>query len=354
MQKLKLAYFGSPLFSADLLEKIILDKSLPVEVALVVTQPDKPVGRKQIITPSPVKIVAQKYNLNIWNKPLLQIADSQLTQIDLAIVYAYGFKELIPLNYLQAPQFQFDIGEGKRSGFINIHPSLLPLYRGSSPIAYPILLGDKQTGVTLFVMDEKMDHGPIISQEKIVINPNNMRFDMEKKLTTLGFKMIKKSLIMLSEKKQPISISQKHNNATRAPYMIKDSGFISLITLSKMIHNKKIAFKELPDIMQNYFVKYPNENKKLKNENSLPLLFNLFRGLSPWPGLWTLIRPDFTGSSEGHTLLTREVRLKITEMKIVDDKPTITKVQLEGKNPVDMITFNRVYPFIFPTSPIRQ
>ncbi|MEK7097093.1 MAG: methionyl-tRNA formyltransferase, partial [Patescibacteria group bacterium] len=149
MKKIKLAYFGSPDFAADFLEKILLDKSLPVEVKLVVTQPDSPVGRKKILTPTPVKIIALKHNLKV-----LEIGNF-LGKLDLVLVYAYG--DLIPKELLTLP----------RNGFWNIHPSLLPKYRGTSPIATPLINGDKITGVTIIKMDEEIDHGPIIAQENL-------------------------------------------------------------------------------------------------------------------------------------------------------------------------------------------
>ena len=193
---MKIAYFGTPSFSAALLEKLILDTSLGIKVSLVVTQPDRPTGRKMLMTPSPVKTVAQKYGIEVVDSiEKLQVASYKLREVDLSLVYAFGFKRLIPLDLLRAPKIQFDIGGGNTSGFVNIHPSLLPLYRGASPIAYPILMGENKTGVTLFVMDEKMDHGPIISQEEMPITLTDVRTDMEKKLSDLGFEMLKQFLI---------------------------------------------------------------------------------------------------------------------------------------------------------------
>src|SRR3989344_7067443 len=137
--KLRLAFFGAHEFSARLLEKIIADKTLPVEVVMVVTQADKPVGRKQQIEESPVKQIAKKFNIPVFDDlNQLRITDSgQFANIDLALVYAYG--KIIPASLLILP----------RLGFWNLHPSLLPYYRGPSPTAYPLLLGDKITGVTL-------------------------------------------------------------------------------------------------------------------------------------------------------------------------------------------------------------
>jgi len=365
MQKLKLAYFGSPSFSADFLEKIILDKTLPVEVVLVITQPDKPVGRKQILTPSPVKVVAQKYN--IANREIGGIRgqgsrharipplagehwregnewQNLLSGINIALVYAYG--EIIPKDILSFPKY----------GFWNIHPSLLPLYRGASPIAYPLILGDKETGVSLMLMDDKMDHGPLLAQEKMSIFPTHTRIDLEIKLTNIGFKLFKNVILNLFQDPNPIKMlkplqgkqvrhdkTQNHTQATYTYRFKKSDGYIAIGTLKKMLENETISIEKLPIFLQTYLAKYIKSSQEQNLIlNSKFLILNLFRSLSPWPGIWTIV-----------TINSIKKRLKITEMKIVDGKPTITKVQLEGKNPVDMITFNRAYPSIILTTIIQ-
>ena len=127
MNKLKTAYFGTPTFSARLLRQLLDDSSLPIAIKLVVTRPDKPVGRKQIRTPSPVKRLAMERGIEVEHT--IKNTKSRIVDFDLAILFAYG--RIIPKDLLEIPTL----------GFWNIHPSLLPLYRGPSPIAYPLLLG---------------------------------------------------------------------------------------------------------------------------------------------------------------------------------------------------------------------
>ncbi|MFA5136754.1 MAG: methionyl-tRNA formyltransferase [Patescibacteria group bacterium] len=360
MKKLKAAYFGTPYFSANFLEKLILDISSPVEIMLVVTQPDKPVGKKHTITSSPVKVTAQKYKIPVWDKPLIQMSSDQLilSQCDVALVFAYGFKELIPLDFLKAPKLQFDIGEGKKSGFINIHPSLLPRYRGSSPITFPLMLGDTETGVTLFVMDEKMDHGPVIAQEKIKIALNDVRMDLEKKLTELGFEMTKKLLTQLSNNQQITTGNQNHAFATHAHYLQKKDGFVPLESLKKALQDKSLRQDELPEVIQIYISKYSYkildpkspiycmlnqqkdpESSKTESGHSNNLIYNFWRAMHPWPGLWTHISPRGSANDAGEELK----RLKIIQMMYSNGKATITKVQLEGKKEVDFATFQKAY-----------
>lgn len=296
MKKISIAYFGSPDFASDFLEKLIIDKEInqQVEVRLVITQPDQKVGRKQILTPTPVKEIALKFkNLNIKNSLEISNLKLEITKLDLALVYAYG--DLIPKELLELPKY----------GFWNIHPSLLPKYRGPSPIATPLINGDKMTGVTIIKMDEEIDHGPIIAQESLTIKDNDKRPDLEKKLTNLGFEMFKKLIKNVILGSKVTTVPQNHSQATYTNKLTKQDGFISF------------------------------ENFKMKIENSPEILYNLFRGLTPWPGIWTVLHQGSEGQAQK--------RLKITDLEFIDGKLIIKKVQLEGKKEVDFKTFNKVY-----------
>ena len=127
MKKLNIAYFGTPLFSAYFLEKMLLNKKLLINISFVVTQKDKAVGRKMQITKSPVKKIAEKYGICAYNN-ILNNNQYLLKDIDIALLYAYG--EIVPKKALNIPKY----------GFWNIHPSLLPKYKGSSPITYPLIM----------------------------------------------------------------------------------------------------------------------------------------------------------------------------------------------------------------------
>ena len=308
MKKLSIAYFGSPDFAASFLEKLINDVSINrlIDIKFVITQPDQLVGRKQILTPTPVKIIANKNKLMIFNENTRferlglppkgegshwsEKRGIELNNIDLAIVYAYG--DLIPKEFLTFPKY----------GFWNIHPSLLPKYRGPSPIAAPLINGDKTTGVTIIKMDDSIDHGPIIAQESLTIDQDDKRPDLENKLTNLAFEMFKKTVF----NKDSLHLKpQNHSLATYTKKLTKQDGFIEISKLKNQISKNSQEF------------------------------FNLFRGLTPWPGLWTLLRQGFEGQASK--------RLKITDLSLVDGKLIIKKVQMEGKKEVDFETFNKAY-----------
>jgi methionyl-tRNA formyltransferase len=237
-----------------------------------------------------------------------------LKSTDLVLLFAFG--QIIPKDLLNAPKL----------GFWNIHPSLLPKYRGPSPIAYPLILGEKETGVTIIKMDEKIDHGPIIAQEKLKIEDTDRRPDLEKKLTDLGFVMFKKLII---NTRPPMNrfIEQQHTKATYTRLLRKDDGFIPLTTLKKALSGQPLTKKDLPTIIKSY---YQKNNLAIKQFGNLAI-YNLFRGLYPWPGIWTI--------------LPNGKRLKIIDMKFEtpSSKIQLTKVQLEGKREVDFETFNQAY-----------
>ena len=353
MKKLTLAYFGSPDFSADFLEKIFTDPDLKkiIDVKLVVTQPDKPVGRKQILTETPVKKVAKKYQIsNIKYQIDIRNLKLEIRNFDLCLVYA--FSHIIPKDLLSVPKL----------GFWNIHPSLLPKYRGPSPIAYPLIFGEKETGVTIIKMDEKIDHGPIIAQEKLKIEESDRRPDLEKKLTDLGFLMFKelitKNIIKKSadacferlgrcavppkanehahgSEKHGIKLlltPQNHSQATYTRLLKKKDGFIPLSTLKKALNNEPLNFEEMPPILKEI------GNWKLEISNSSEIIYNYFRGLYPWPGLWTLL-------PNGKRLKIIDMDFEVTSSTTSDVviKLQVTRVQLEGKKEVDFETFNQAY-----------
>ena len=155
---MKYVFFGSSEFAKIVLEKLLQNNLKPV---LVVTQPPKPKGRKQILSPSLIQILAEQEKISCLMPTDLIDEDFIQTiknlQPDFILLTAYG--KIIPSTLLKLPS----------KGFINLHPSLLPKWRGATPIQSTILAGDKETGVTLFLMDEQIDHGPMIQNTRYEI-----------------------------------------------------------------------------------------------------------------------------------------------------------------------------------------
>jgi len=181
----KTIFFGTPDFAVPVLEALT---SLPfIDLNLVVTQPHKPVGKHHTLNAPPVKVFAEKHALPIsqphgvrgkeFEKEIKKYAP------EVIIIVAYG--EIIPKNLLSIP----------KHGWLNVHASLLPKYRGSSPIQGALLAGEKETGITLMKLDAHLDTGPIIAQQQITINEDETSETLHDKLSKLGTVVIENSLL---------------------------------------------------------------------------------------------------------------------------------------------------------------
>ncbi len=159
--KFEIAFLGTPEFAVPILEKLAQSPYRPVAVFCA---PDKPVGRKQILTPPIVKVIAQKYNIPVFQPANSRELVQQLKTVGYQLIVCAAYGIILPKEVLEIPKY----------GCLNIHPSLLPKYRGASPIQAAIFNGDDETGVTIFKMTEKVDAGPIIVQEKILISENGV------------------------------------------------------------------------------------------------------------------------------------------------------------------------------------
>ncbi|KPJ73092.1 hypothetical protein AMJ48_02515 [Parcubacteria bacterium DG_74_1] len=230
---MKILFIGTPDFSADILKGLINGGFKPV---LVITETDKPVGRKQVITPPPVKLVAQEYQIPIAQPEEILNLESKILDIkpDLIVVVAYG--QVIPKSILEIP----------RHGCLNIHPSLLPRWRGPSPIQYTILNGDKKTGVTIMLMDEKIDHGPILSQREIIISENETGKTLSEKLTDLGARLLLETISQLGRglaKPRP----QNEEKATYSKILTRQDGKINWKRTAEEIEKQIRAFELWPE-----------------------------------------------------------------------------------------------------------
>ena len=174
MEKTKLIFIGTAEFGLPAFEALTKDENF--EIVLVITQPDKPVGRKQVVTSSPIKISAEKKNITILQpEHIIDIKEKiSLLKPDLIVVAAYA--QLIPEEILNLPKY----------GCLNLHASLLPKYRGSAIIQAAILNGDEQTGLTIIKMDKGLDTGPIVAQTIIKIDDNDTAETLYNKLSAMG------------------------------------------------------------------------------------------------------------------------------------------------------------------------
>lgn len=234
----KIVFMGTPAFSAPILRMLHEEG---YEVLAVVTQPDRPVGRKKVLTPPPVKEEALALGLPVIQPEKLR-GSQELQQIlelkpDLVVTAAFG--QILPKELLDAP----------RLGCINVHASLLPAYRGGAPIHQAIIDGQAKTGVTIMYMAEKLDAGDIISQREIAIEDTDHTGGMFDKLSAIGRELLKETL--------PAIINGTNDR------IVQDE---ALVTFARNISREQ----ELIDW-----------NKDART------LYNQVRGLHPWPVAYT-------------------------------------------------------------------
>lgn len=179
----KIIFMGTPAFSVPILNGLVEEG---YDVLRVVTQPDRPVGRKKILTPPPVKEAALKHGIKVLQPEKISGSEEMMEIIDLKadLIVTAAFGQFLPEKLLEAPKF----------GAINVHASLLPKYRGGAPVHYSIMKGDAKTGVTIMRMIKKMDAGDILAQESLPIERTDDVGSMFDKLSLLGKEMLLKML----------------------------------------------------------------------------------------------------------------------------------------------------------------
>lgn len=249
---MRIVFFGTSEFSVAILEKLVSDFFYPV---LVISQPDRPAGRKQTLTPPPVKHVCETHRL-----PLLQpervidaLAEIEKAKPNLIITAAYG--QIIPLSVLRLAPL----------GAINVHTSLLPKHRGASPIQSAILAGDTETGITIMNMDAAMDHGPILLQKALRIGAEETAVSLHARLASLGADMLAKCLPdYTSGRLKPVE--QDHRAATFCKLIKKDDARIPWASDAVAIDRKVRAYFDWPCA----WTMLPN-GKRLKILHARPL-----------------------------------------------------------------------------------
>ena len=176
MKDLKVVFMGTPEFSIPVLNKLI-EKT---NVVLVVTQPDAFVGRKKVLTPSPIKQIATEHNIEVFTPNTIREDYERILEVNPDIIITCAYGQIIPKILLDYPKYKC----------VNVHASLLPKYRGGAPIHASILNGDEETGITIMYMDVGMDDGNIIKQKRIKIEDNDNINTLSEKLSELGANLL--------------------------------------------------------------------------------------------------------------------------------------------------------------------
>ncbi len=224
---LKILFMGTPEFAVPSLEGLI---AAGHTICGVFSQPDKPVGRHQnVLQPTPVKGCALSHNIPVYQPVKLRdgTALAQIRELapDLIVVVAYG--RLLPLEILEAAPL----------GCINVHPSLLPKYRGSAPLNWPILNGDKETGVTIMHLVEAMDAGDMIIQERTPLGPDETAPQLTARLSRVGADLLVEAVSQL-EVGTADRIPQDESQVTLAPMLSKELSPMDFARPARTLHDQ--------------------------------------------------------------------------------------------------------------------
>ena len=298
MKDMRIVFMGTPDFAAAILKRLI---DTGRNVVGVFSQPDKPVGRKQVIMPTATKALAMEHGIPVFQPAKLRDGEAlrimQELKPDLTVVAAYG--KILPKDILDVAPL----------GNVNVHGSLLPKYRGSAPIQWSVINGDKVTGITTMFMAEGMDTGDMIMKFELPIGEDETTGELFDRMAKLGAESIEKTLELFDSgevKAEP----QIEEEATYAPMLKKEMGEIDFGKTAEEIHN-------------------------------------LVRGLNPWPTAFTFL--------DGKTIKVHEAKavegFSGTEGELLDEKRFVvgTKngavefitVQPEGKNKMSGADFIR-------------
>jgi len=294
----KIIFAGTSEFGIPTLEALKKQPASPqggqggYELVLIITQPDKPAGRNKVLTPPPIKLWAQKNNIPVEQPDKIINLQSRISNLepDLLLVAAYG--QIIPKEILEIPKFQS----------INIHPSILPKYRGATPIQSTILHGDLSAGVTLIQMDEKMDHGPILAIRTIQLLGRETFPELYKKLAELSAELVPDVLVKLGEDNLRPQ-GQDHSQATFTKLLGREDGKIDWATPAAEIDRQ-------------------------------------IRALNPEPGTWTKLQDKIVKILEAEIINDHKIDLpgklyvsaEGLAVKALDNSLLLKRVQPEGKN----------------------
>lgn len=289
---MKIIFMGTPDYAGRILEKIINTKDM--EVVAVYTQPDKPVGRKKVMTPPIVKTIALQNNIAIYQPSRLResdvVAELKKIECDYIVVAAYG--QILPKEIL------------KHAPCINLHASILPHYRGASPIQQTLLNGDAKTGVTAMLMDEGLDTGDIIKIQEIDVNEGEMSESLFERLTDVACEL---SIDVLENFNSYTPIKQDDSASSHCTKITKQEG--------------EVAFEDAQS------------------------LFNKYRAFTPWPGIYLssglklkkieLVEKE--SQNEGGKILHVEKDGIVVGCKKGSIK--VYRVQPESKNEMDVLSY---------------
>ncbi len=286
---MKIVFMGTPFAAVPTLERILQDRH---EVVAVYSQPDKPAGRGNKVSFSPIKEFALQNDLKIYQPTKIKTAEAlesfQSHTADVAVVVAYG--RILPETFLQAYP----------KGAVNVHFSLLPKYRGAAPVNWAIVRGEEKTGVTTMQMDAGLDTGGILLQRETEIGADENAIELMARLSLTGADLLSETLAMFDEL---VAQPQDDAQATIAPIMRKEDGAIDWKMSAREISNRVRGFQPFPTS----FTKY--QDKK----------FTIWKAETVEDGKWKMENVGEVLEAKGETLIVgcgNQTALRLLEIQI--------------------------------------
>jgi methionyl-tRNA formyltransferase len=318
---LRIIYMGTPQFAVPALEALIHGRApgavLPqgYEIVSVITRPDKPSGRNQEVVSAPVKQLALAHDLPVWQPGSFKKEENQRAlaayQADLFIVAAFG--QILPQAVLDLPRY----------GTLNVHASLLPKYRGSSPISEVILQGESETGVTIMLIDAGIDTGPMLLQRSLAIASDETTGSLTPRLADLGASSLLEALpLWIAGQITPRA--QEHERATHTRMLKKEDGRLDWTRPAEELAREVRAYLPWPTAYTTW------RGKRLK------ILL-----ASPQPG--SPADTEQAGQVALSTQLSQDASQKVLRITTGAGNLLVERVQLEGKKEMNAGEFARGY-----------
>lgn len=300
MKNLKVVFMGTPSFAVPVLEKLIENTN----VIGVVTQPDKEVGRKKILTKCPVKLLAEEYNIKVLQPVKLRSEYRDIISLnpDMIITCAYG--QILPFELLDFPKYKT----------INVHGSLLPKYRGGAPIQRSIMNGDKTTGITIMRTDAGMDSGDMIAKQEIDILENDNYETLSNKLSILGAELLIDTLPSILEETCTYT-KQNEDEITFAPIIKKEDEILDFNDTTTNIYNKIRALSPTPScyaLLEGERVKFYDSKIGTNKLNEAGKIINIYK--------------------DGIGISTSDGEIIITKIQMPGKKQMLVRDYLNGNN----------------------
>lgn len=293
---IRIVFFGSSKHSIPVLQSLL---DIPeYKVAAIVTQPDKPTGRKHILTPTPVKTFALRHYLEVLTPSDLKSASfvTKIKNLKVSLLIVADYRLLLPKEILDIPKY----------GGLNLHPSLLPKYRGSSPAQWAILRGEKISGITIIKMNEEFDKGKIVAQKTIPLTPTETPESFYQKAFKEGAELLKQIL----------------------PECLKG----------------QLELREQEPGEYEYARRLKRENGKIDWNLSDEEIERMIRAFYHWPGTWTTLGELAERYKDTAIKRDKELRVRIIKAHLDENKKlVIDQLQIEGKKPVNWEEFQRGY-----------